>query len=55
MSVSKMERTFVLIYTENNFEKNMVEEIFNQYKIPFFSQKERNILAVKKRHIIKVN
>ena len=29
-SVSKLERTFVLIYIEKNWEKNMVEEIFNQ-------------------------
>ena len=37
-SVSKLEKTFVLIDIEKNYKKNMVEEIFKQDMYIFFSQ-----------------
>ena len=37
-SVSKLEKTFVLIDIEKNWKKNMVEEIFKQDMYIFFSQ-----------------
>ena len=39
----KLERTFVLIDIEKNFEKNMVEEICNQYKYIFLSKGKINL------------
>ena len=50
--VSKIVRTFLLIYIGKNFEKIMVEEIFNQYKYIFYSQKKRQILVVKFKYIL---
>ena len=47
---------FVLIYIEKNFEKNMVEEFFNQYKYIFFQSKGKKNLSGKiQRHITIIN